>query len=232
MDLQVPAASIWKAFTPFITLTTPGLQWLSTFLHITWSWYPTTKITLANTLHTTRRDQGTSHAVTTKQDLIFDSSQPQAIHLTKENVDNCCSTPFKQVTYVGIFQAYHFTKSYMINRGLFLKALPHQVATAYLDNMAQAACLSIMIKPLYFWMYTEWVDLYTKIFVNQRKTLSKWRIRNFEHSQMKMFALSSGYYKAVMTERKKGLPFKKQEWLVKQQRIIKMSPLNKKSSNE
>ncbi len=80
-------------------------------------------------------DQGTAHAVTLVQDLIIDSSQPQALPLTKDHLDDCCSTPLRKVTCVSLFQAHCFINRHMIHRRLFLKAL-HQVTAADLDDAA------------------------------------------------------------------------------------------------
>ncbi len=124
------------------------------------------------------------------QDLIFDSSQPQALPLTKDHLDDCCSTPLRKVTFVSIFQARCFIKRHMVHRRLFLKAL-YQMTAADLEDTAQAALLKLINEDEtapFLHVSTVGGALH-KIFRNPTYNI----IKIFANSQMKMLTLSSGF---------------------------------------
>jgi hypothetical protein len=57
-------------------------------------------------------ETGVYHAVTVVENYIFDSNNPTAIHLTKENLDNLCKAEYdSSITFIKVQQAYRFIKN-------------------------------------------------------------------------------------------------------------------------
>ena len=53
-------------------------------------------------------DEGTGHAVTIVGPWIFDATLPHALPLSRESLDECCSSARGRVAYVGVAKAVRF----------------------------------------------------------------------------------------------------------------------------
>jgi hypothetical protein len=54
------------------------------------------------------KDGNTQHAVTIVGNFIFDANCAQALDLTRDNLDYCCSTDAIESTFLGVFYGYEF----------------------------------------------------------------------------------------------------------------------------